>query len=490
MNKTTARTVGGLKKAGYKPRSVKEEIKSNLIARLTEKKAVFPGIMGYQETVIPEVEKALLARHNILFLGLRGQAKTRIARKIGDFLDPAIPVIKGSEINDDPLNPISAWGKEQLEKHGDKTPIEWKSPKDRYVEKLATPDVSVSDLIGDLDPIKAVNLKLSYSDERAIHYGLVPRSHRGIFVINELPDLQPRIQVALFNILEEGDVQIRGFKFRIPLDILFVFTANPEDYTNRGSIITPLKDRIESQITTHYPNDIDISKAITKQEARPDPETVKRVHMPEAAEDLLELIAFQARESEYIDHSSGVSARMTIAARELLYSTAERRMLLNSEKKTTIRFSDFWSIIPAITGKVELLYEGEQKGPHVVAMEIIGEALRELFLEYFPDPNEKVKQGEKDIYNTIKAWFEGKNTVELINDEADKLRWEKLDKIPGMDKITETQNINPADLHFFKEFVLHSLAEFELISKDILTNKHLFKDPLAGMLDDLDEDDF
>lgn len=490
MNKSLPKNLGELIESAYEPKGVKTEIKKNLIAGMERGDDAFKGILGYTDTVVPDVQKALLAKHNILLLGLRGQAKTRIARSLSGLLDEFIPVIEGSEINDDPLNPISNYGHQLIGEKGNKTPIKWIHRSDRYVEKLATPDVSVSDLIGDLDPIKAVNQKLSYSDERAIHFGLVPRSHRSIFVINELPDLQPRIQVALFNILEEGDIQIRGFKLRLPLDILFVFTANPEDYTNRGSIITPLKDRIESQISTHYPNDTDISKAITKQEARVDLSVRERIHMSEAAEDLLELVAFQARESEYIDHSSGVSARMTISARELLFSAAERRMLLNKETSTAVRFSDFWSIIPAISGKVELLYEGEQLGPHFVALEIIGEALRELYLEYFPDPNNKVKQGQKDIYGTIRAWFEGKNIVELINDESDEKRLEKLDKVPGLNKILDGHKVKPEEVSFFKEVILHALAEFEIINKDILTNTQVFKDPLAGMLDDLDEDDF
>lgn len=490
MNKSLPKNLGELIESAYEPKGVKTEIKKNLIAGMERGDDAFKGILGYTDTVVPDVQKALLAKHNILLLGLRGQAKTRIARSLSGLLDEFIPVIEGSEINDDPLNPISNYGHQLIGEKGNKTPIKWIHRSDRYVEKLATPDVSVSDLIGDLDPIKAVNQKLSYSDERAIHFGLVPRSHRSIFVINELPDLQPRIQVALFNILEEGDIQIRGFKLRLPLDILFVFTANPEDYTNRGSIITPLKDRIESQISTHYPNDTDISKAITKQEARVDLSVRERIHMSEAAEDLLELVAFQARESEYIDHSSGVSARMTISARELLFSAAERRMLLNKETSTAVRFSDFWSIIPAISGKVELLYEGEQLGPHFVALEIIGEALRELYLEYFPDPNNKVKQGQKDIYGTIRAWFEGKNIVELINDESDEKRLEKLDKVPGLNKILDGHKVKTEDVSFFKEVILHALAEFEIINKDILTNTQVFKDPLAGMLDDLDEDDF
>ena len=488
MSKKMPQTLGALKKSNYRAKSVRAEVKANLIDKIRGQKKVFEGIYGYDETVIPEIEKALLAGHNILLLGLRGQAKTKIARGLKSLLDEKIPVIAGTEINDDPLNPISFLGRSIVEEMGDATPIEWISRDERYVEKLATPDVSVSDLIGDLDPIKAVNQKLSYSDERSIHFGLVPRSHRGVFVINELPDLQARIQVALFNILEEGDIQIRGFKLRLPLDILFVFTANPEDYTNRGNIITPLKDRIESQITTHYPNDPDVSKAITKSEARIGKEVFESVDIAEAAEDLLEFIAFQARESEFIDHASGVSARMTISARELLFSTAERRMLLHDEKKTAIRLSDFWSIIPALTGKVELLYEGELKGPHEVAFEIIGQAIKELFLEYFPNPTKKIKSGDSDLYNTLKAWFEGKNTVELNNDEADEIRLKKLDGIPGLTKILDSQSIDPGDVPFFKELILHAMAEFELINKEIVSGTHLFKDPLAGMLDDWDEE--
>nr|MBS0037436.1 sigma 54-interacting transcriptional regulator [Saprospiraceae bacterium] len=489
MSKKLARTLGDLKKSGYKPKTIKEEVKDNLISFIQQKNKVFDGIFGYDETVLPDIEKALLAKHNILLLGLRGQAKTRIARGIQHLLDDKLPVIRGSEINDDPLNPISYYGKKVIEEMGDETPIDWIDRADRYVEKLATPDVSVSDLIGDLDPIKAVNQKLSYSDERSIHFGLIPRSHRGIFVINELPDLQARIQVALLNILEEGDIQVRGFKLRLPLDILFVFTANPEDYTNRGNIITPLKDRIESQITTHYPTDPDISRAITKAEAKVDQSVLDDVDMAEAAEDLLEFIAFQARESEMVDHSSGVSARMSISARELLYSAAERRMLINGEYKTSIRFSDFWSIIPAITGKVELLYEGELKGPHELALEIMGEALKELFLEYFPNPTKKTKTNDQDIYNTVRAWFEGKNTVELHNDETDELRLQKLEQIPGLTKVLQSQSIDPKDVPFFKEMVLHALAEFEIINKEIIAGSHLFKDPLAGMLDDWENED-
>src|ERR1700759_2940175 len=301
MDITKIKTLGELKKSGYRNRSVKEEIRENLIRKLKNKENTFPGILGYEDSVIPDTERALLSRHNILFLGLRGQAKTRMARQMTDLLDEYIPVIAGSEVNDDPLKPLSKYGKDLIAEHADETPITWLHRSERYGEKLATPDVSVADLIGDIDPIKAANMRLSFADEQALHYGIIPRSHMGIFVINELPDLQARIQVSLFNILQEGDIQIRGFKLRMPLDILFVFTANPEDYTNRGSIVTPLKDRIESQIITHYPKTVEISQAITEQEADVLPEQDARVDMPDLCKVLVEQIAMEARKSEYVD---------------------------------------------------------------------------------------------------------------------------------------------------------------------------------------------
>ena len=359
MNKSNIKnikTVSDLKKSGYKSKNIRQELRDNLVIKIQAGEKIFEGIFGFDDTVLPDVERALLSGHNILLLGLRGQAKTKIARLLVQLLDEYIPVVKGSELNDDPLNPISKFSADMLLEMGDDTPIEWMHRSERYVEKLATPDVSVADLIGDVDPIKAATLKLPYSDERVIHYGLVPRAHRSIFVINELPDLQARIQVSLFNILQEGDIQIRGFKIRLPLDIQFVFTANPEDYTNRGSIITPLKDRIESQILTHYPKNIEISKQITKQEARIYKEQ-NSITVPPLMEDLLEMITIKARESELIDDKSGVSARLSITAYELMVSTAERRMLQNNEKKTNVRLTDFWGVVPAITGKVELVYD-------------------------------------------------------------------------------------------------------------------------------------
>ena len=327
-------TLGQLIKSGYQSKSIKDEVRDNLIGCLQNKENPFTGILGYEDTVIPDTERALLSRHNILFLGLRGQAKTRMARQMTDLLDEYIPVIMGSEVNDDPLKPLSKFAKDLIAEHGDDTPIHWLHRSERYGEKLATPDVSVADLIGDIDPIKAANLKLSFSNEKVIHYGIIPRSNRCIFVINELPDLQARIQVSLFNILQEGDIQIRGFKLRMPLDILFVFTANPEDYTNRGSIVTPLKDRIGSQILTHYHKNISVAKKITEQEAKLNPTQKDIIYVPNLAKDIIEQIRFEARESEYIDAKSGVSARMTISAMENLISAAERRCLKNGLKKT------------------------------------------------------------------------------------------------------------------------------------------------------------
>ena len=328
-------TILELKESGYQPKSIKEELRQNLIKKLKAGEETFPGIIGYEETVIPDVERALLSRHNILFLGLRGQAKTRMARLMVELLDEYVPIISGSEINDDPLKPISKYSKDLIREKGDDTPIEWIHRSQRYGEKLATPDVSVADLIGDIDPIKAANLKLSFADERVIHYGIIPKTNRSIFVINELPDLQARIQVALFNILEEGDVQIRGFKLRLPLDILFVFTANPEDYTNRGSIVTPLKDRIESQILTHYPKSLDHALAITEQEAEISDDQKKNIDISDLVKRLVEQVAFEARASEFVDKKSGVSARLTISAFENAVSAAERRAIINKEKKNT-----------------------------------------------------------------------------------------------------------------------------------------------------------
>lgn len=485
MDIKNIKTLGELKKSGYKPKGVKEEIRDNLIAKLTSKDPLFQEIIGYSETVIPDVERALLSKHNILFLGLRGQAKTRIARLMVDLLDEYIPVIEGNELNDDPMDPITQMGKDSINIMGDNTPIEWLHKSQRYVEKLATPDVSIADLIGDVDPIKAASLKLPYSDPRVIHYGLIPRSHRCIFVINELPDLQARIQVALFNILQEGDIQIRGFKMALPLELQFVFTANPEDYTNRGSIITPLKDRIESQILTHYPEDLADAMEITNQESDISDFQRSKITIPEVIAELIELVSFEARFSDYVDEKSGVSARLSISAMENLYSTIERRMLINGEKTATARITDLWGIIPAITGKVELVYEGEQEGPHNVAISFINGAVRLMFLKYFTDPNKLKKGREDDPYGVIKAYFAAGNEIELLNDSKEKNFIKELNKVAGLENLIQEKAEDKNHARFLKELVLFGLSELEVISKDFIKRGTMFSDPLADMWDDL-----
>ena len=477
------KTVGELKASGYKCRSIKEELRENLIIRLKDKELGFEGIIGYEDTVLPDLQTAILSRHNVLFLGLRGQAKTRIARLMINLLDEFVPYIAGSELFDDPLNPISWFAKNALEIHGDNTPIAWMHRNERYTEKLATPDVTVADLIGDVDPIKAATQKLNYSDERVIHFGLIPRAHRSIFVINELPDLQARIQVALFNILQEKDIQIRGFKLRLPLDIQFVFTANPEDYTNRGSIVTPLKDRIESQILTHYAKSIAISRKITQQEAQITEQQKQTIEADGLVKDLIEQIAFEARNSEYIDKKSGVSARLTISAYENLISHAERRMLINDEKSTVVRISDFLGVIPAITGKIELVYEGELEGPAKVANIMIGKAIKTLMQNYFPDPEKIKKSKTKNPYLEITNWFSNGNSINLLDDITDKEYQEIIRNIPGLQTLVKTfhTGISKNQQLLYMEFVLHGLAEFSLISKGFLEKGFEFKDMFGSL---------
>jgi magnesium chelatase subunit I len=478
------KTLGELKAAGYTPKSVKQELRDNLIKKLKNKETVFPGIYGYEHSVLPDLERAILSKHNINLLGLRGQAKTRIARLMLNLLDEYVPVIKGSELNDDPLNPISRFGRDQVAEHGDHTPVAWLPKDERYTEKLATPDVSVADLIGDTDPIKAATLKLPYSDERVLHFGLIPRSHRGIFVINELPDLQARIQVSLFNILQEGDIQIRGFKLRLPLDIQFVFTANPEDYTNRGSIVTPLKDRIDSQIITHYPKDIATGRRITEQEADIKPEQQAGVEVFDLAKDMIEQIAMEARKSEYVDEKSGVSARLTISAYENLASAAERRMLINSESRTAVRVGDFWGVVPAIAGKVELVYEGEQEGAAIVAQNLLGKTIRTFFVKFFPDP-EKEKKKKKNSYHEITEWFGNGETLDILNDASNQQYKTALYSVPTLADLVKEKLPNlksEAEFMFMMEFALHGLAEYSLLSKKMLDRGGMqFNDILGGM---------
>jgi magnesium chelatase subunit I len=480
-------TLAELKKSGYVSRSIKDELRDNLREKIKSGKPTFEGVHGFENTVIPELERAILSRHNINLLGLRGQAKTRLARKMIELLDDYIPVVEGSEINDDPLNPISRFAKNLIAEKGDNTPISWLHSSERFSEKLATPDVTVADLIGDVDPIKAANLKLSYADDRVIHFGMIPRANRCIFVINELPDLQARIQVALFNILQEGDIQIRGFKLRMPLDMQFVFTANPEDYTNRGSIVTPLKDRIGSQILTHYPENIAVARTITHQEAKLDKEQSETVYVPSLAKDLLEQIAFEARESEFIDNKSGVSARMTITAYENLLSTAERRALKSGEDKTSVRLSDFMGIIPSITGKVELVYEGEQEGAAEVAQHLIGDAIHTFFPAYFP----KIEKLEKDIdaspYAKILEWFFTETGFELLDDASDDEYKKQLDAVKPLEYLIQKYQpeIPLAEKYFLKEFVLWGLVEYNKLSKDRVEEGYQFKDLYSNYINKL-----
>lgn len=505
MDKTTITTLGELKKSGYSSTSIKDEIRNNLVKKIRARENPFPGILGYEDSVIPDTERALLSRHNILFLGLRGQAKTRMARQMVELLDEYIPIIKGSEINDDPLQPISRYALDLVKEHGDNTPIDWVHRSQRYGEKLATPDVSVADLIGDIDPIKAANLKLSFADERVLHYGIIPRSNRSIFVINELPDLQARIQVSLFNILEEGDLQIRGFKLRLPLDVMFVFTANPEDYTNRGSIVTPLKDRIESQILTHYPKSIETSLAITEQEADIYQEQLDKVAVSDLVKRLIEQVAFEARASEFVDKKSGVSARLTIAAYENAVSAAERRAIMNDEKNTHVWISDLVGIIPSITGKIELVYEGEQEGPYQVAFNLMEKSTRSLFSEYFPNPDtlkkRRGKEQEDNPYKSITKWFDNGNQLNVFFETKDAEKIQLLYKVDGLHALVKKyfKNASEKETALLMEFVLHGLAAYSLISKKVLDGKIEFKDLMGSMLnigpqsfsdDDFNDSDF
>jgi magnesium chelatase subunit I len=378
------RNLRELKASRYQTLSVKDELRLNLIRKLRAGQKLFPGIVGYDDTVIPQLVNAILSRHNIILLGLRGQAKSRIIRQITELLDERIPVIAGSEVNDDPFRPISAYGRSALAHQGDMTPIDWIDRDSRFVEKLATPDVTVADIVGDVDPIKAAKGGHLLSDELTIHYGLLPRANRGIFAINELPDLAGKIQVALFNIMQEGDVQIKGYPVRLPLDVMLMFSANPEDYTARGKIITPLKDRIGSEITTHYPKELAAAVEITRQEAWTDRfENKNRIVVPDFIREVVEQIAFEAREDNHVDKHSGVSQRLPISVMESVVSNAERRSLLTGEEPIVTRIADIYAAIPSMTGKMELEYEGEQLGANRIARDLIKRAAGEIFEGYF-----------------------------------------------------------------------------------------------------------
>tara|TARA_B100001250_G_C19770344_1_gene776838 strand:+ start:211 stop:1668 length:1458 start_codon:yes stop_codon:yes gene_type:complete len=482
MKKPT--TLGELKKSGYKSRSIKEELETNLKNNLKSNKNSFEGLIGYDNTVIPDVERAILSHHNINLLGLRGQAKTRLARKMTDLLDEWTPVIKGSELNDDPLNPISTYGRELIETTGDKTPIEWLHRDERFFEKLATPDVTVADLIGDVDPIKAASLKLSYADEKVIHFGMIPRAHRCIFVLNELPDLQARIQVALFSILQEKEIQIRGFKLRLPIETQFIFTANPEDYTNRGSIVTPLKDRIGSQILTHYPHNRVIAKKITEQESRKAVEKTNKIHVPELALDILEQIGFEARKSDYIDAKSGVSARMSITSFENLVSAAERRAIINNDNETCVRLTDFSGVISSINGKVELVYEGEQEGAEQISYYLISQAIKSIFPELFPKIEKLEKPDSKGPYDNLLAWFFNDNQLYIDDCFNDEEYQKTLGSIKTLNEIVEKYqpNVDEKDRFFMMEFLLWGLEANKKLSKLRSLEGFEFKDSLGSYI--------
>ena len=478
------KTLKELKSSGYKAIGIKDEMKKNLRLNLSKGVSTFEGIHGYEDTVIPDLERAILSGHNINLLGLRGQAKTRLARQLTNLLDDWIPIISGSEINDDPLDPISYYGKERIKELGDETPIEWIPKEDRFFEKLATPDVTVADLIGDIDPIKAASLKLSYSDPRVIHFGMIPRAHRCIFVLNELPDLQARIQVSLFSILQEKEIQIRGFKLRLPINVQFLFTANPEDYTNRGSIVTPLKDRIGSQIMTHYPKTIDIAKIITHQESSV--RDSKDVYVPEIAKDIIEQISFEARESVYVDSKSGVSARLSISAFENLISSAKRRMLINGESNTTVRMTDFNAVISAINGKIELVYEGEQEGATEISRLLILESVRTFFVNYFPKIKKLNKSEELDPYSEVLDWF--KNKELFIDENLDNKSYNDTFKtIKVLKKFVKNHipKIDAKDENFMCEFLLWGLSSYKKVSITRTSRGLSFSDSFSDYINGL-----
>lgn len=487
MNIKENTTLGALKKSDYTPQTIQEEMAKNLRMKLKKGITTFDGLIGYENTVIPDIERAILSSHNINLLGLRGQAKTRLARQMTQLLDEWVPIVKGSEINDDPLDPISNDAKEQIVKLGDKTPVSWLHRDDRFFEKLATPDVTVADLIGDVDPIKASNLKLSYADERVIHFGMIPRAHRCIFVLNELPDLQARIQVALFSVLQEKEIQIRGFKLRLAISPQLIFTANPEDYTNRGSIVTPLKDRIGSQILTHYPHNRSIAKAITTQEVKISDLQKECINIPELAREIIEQIGFEARKSEYVDSKSGVSARMSITAMENLISTAERRLLISGDIKTSIRLVDFLGIIPSINGKIELVYEGEQEGAEQISYHLISESIKTLFPDFFPKIEKLEKQDEEGPYDDLLGWFFQDNQLFLEDALTEKKYQKTLKEIAGIESIIKKYQpeCKPEDHYFMMEFLLWGLEAFKKLNKYRTMEGFQFKDSLGSYISGL-----
>jgi magnesium chelatase subunit I len=502
---TRPRTLRELKAAGHRHRTVKDELRENLIARLRAREPLFPGIIGYEHTVEPQIVNAILSRHDFILLGLRGQAKTRLLRSLSRFLDEWVPAIEGCPLNSDPLQPLTHHARLTLDAKGDDTPIRWLHRDERYQEKLATPDVTIADLIGDIDPIKAATLRLDYSDERVIHYGIIPRSNRGIFAINELPDLQPRIQVGLLNILEEKDFQIRGFPVRIPLDVAMVFSANPEDYTNRGNIITPLRDRISSQILTHYPLTRDQGMAITSQESWVERKSGVEVRVPSFLRELIEEVAIQARKSEYVDQNSGVSARLTIALLENVVSNAERRGLVTGEKKVVTRVCDLQAAVSAVSGKVELVLEGEQEGAMNVARALLGKGVKAVFSQRFPDafkprrvrtrgaqpPAEESESQAAAEYRPVLEWFSSGHHLELGDDLPQPEYAKALAGVKGLPELA-ARYLEPrdADEHAVAmELVLEGLHQSSMLSRERTdTGRTGYKDMLKQMLSGLGDD--
>ena len=507
-------TFGQLKTSGYRPRSVKEELRDNVLARLRADEPLFPGIIGYDKTVLPGIVNAILSRHDFILLGLRGQAKSRILRALAGFLDEYVPAIAGSDLNESPFEPILAASRQRVQELGDDLPIEWMHRDERYHEKLATPDVTVADLVGDIDPIKAATKRLSYADEGVIHYGIIPRTNRGIFAINELPDLAPRIQVALLNVLEEEDFQIRGFPVSIPLDIQLVFTANPEDYTNRGNIITPLKDRIDSQIITHYPDRLEHALAITAQEAWTDRDGDYELRVPRYFKELIEEVTFEARKSEFVDQKSGVSARMPIALLENVLSNMERRASRLREPVIYPRLTDLHTALTAMTGKMELVYEGEQEGPVLVARKIIGQAVKRTFRRYPAHPGRALarwrraaapgtvcsgqsapsnrRQDETDsVYQPIVSWFAEGQTVDTSDELATDEYIRRFGQVAGLREMAAERFriAEPQELGLGMELVLEGLHQHSMLSKRDLESSTSYRDMLKAMFDQMTDDD-
>jgi magnesium chelatase subunit I len=485
VSKNLPKTLGELKSSGWKSRHIKDELRENLLKKIENSENAFSGIVGYDKTVVPQIENAILSKHNFILLGLRGQAKSRIIRQLDLLLDEHLPVLDGTLLNEDPLNPISPMGKKMVADNGDNTPIAWLTRKQRFHEKLATPDVSIADLIGDIDPIKAAREKLDISNEEVIHWGIIPRTNRGIFAINELPDLQPRIQVGLLNILEENDIQVRGFPLRVPLDMLLVFSANPEDYTNRGNIITPLKDRIDSQILTHYPKSIDEAKLITKSEAS---QHHSKIPIPDFVHDIIEEVSFQARASEYVDQSSGVSARVSISAYENLLSNIERRAARNKDKDLFPRICDIYAVIPSVSGKIELVYEGEQEGPFIVAQNLIGQAINSTFLKYFPKPRKDKPDPDRprpeNPYEAIVDYFSTGKRLELSDDMPFNEYKKSLESVAGLKELVKEHFgvKNDREMLLRMEFVLEGLHHNNVISRETDDTIVRYSDVLSDML--------